>query len=610
MCGLILFYPKIKKSRLSCVSLSELIKIFKKSSRRGTDAAGILVSIKEKNKRYLNIFKVSDNVDTLLTSKEFIDFCDENPIETWEFAFGHTRMNTDGNAYELINNQPLVQDKDVLVFNGIIINSEDFGISRLLNDGYSLFEKSLSDEGLVQHKGIINCIRYNNTQGTIELFSRNQNLFMHKSDVVLVASEPTFISKETEVLKKITLRIGVLDTKLNIYDVSPKRKPVAVGNVDYKFNYRKFDKEFLKIKEFHEKNNTRCTSCVLPSTHPFIYFDELGVCNFCNNHKPVKHKDPIMFKQKIDEYRSGKVLLGLSGGRDSSLALHHLVNKYGIRPITYTYDWGVNTELSRRNVSRMCGALRVENVLISADLRKKRENVKLNLNAWLKRPTLGIMPLLMAGDKQFISNAAMLKKERNIDLEIFAFNLHEKTQFKEELTGIKMWGDAGDTYGEQLALFKQLKLLYFYGKEALLNPALINRSIYDSLKGFLNYYHSNVDVVQFFEYHDWNEKELNSTLSDCYDWEFAEDTPTSWRIGDGTAAFYNLAYYLQLGFTENDVIRSNLIRAGQINRAEALALVEIENQPRFPTLQWYCKIIDIDLEKTLDALFRGKHNAS
>ena len=74
----------------------------------------------------------------------------------------------------------------------------------------------------------------------------------------------------------------------------------------------------------------------------------------------------------------------------------------------------------------------------------------------------------MAGDKQFISNAAILKKERGISAEIFAFNLHEKTQFKEELTGIKMWSDEGNSYGEDLPLSKQIALLWFYGKKRFL----------------------------------------------------------------------------------------------------------------------------------------------
>ena len=126
-----------------------------------------------------------------------------------------------------------------------------------------------------------------------------------------------------------------------------------------------------------------------------------------------------------------------------------------------------------------------------------------------------------------------------------------------------MWSDEGNSYGEDLPLSKQIALLWFYGKEALFNPRLLNISITDSLLGFFNYYHSDVDIIQFFEYHRWNENYLENTLRNNYDWEFALDTPTSWRIGDGTAAFYNLAYYMQLGFTENDVIRVILFELGR-----------------------------------------------
>ena len=61
-----------------------------------------------------------------------------------------------------------------------------------------------------------------------------------------------------------------------------------------------------------------------------------------------------------------------------------------------------------------------------------------------------------------------------------------------------------------------------------------------------------------------------------YDWEYAPDTTTSWRVGDGTAAFYNYVNYIMAGFTEHDTFRSNQIREGQISRDEALSLVEIE----------------------------------
>ena len=71
---------------------------------------------------------------------------------------------------------------------------------------------------------------------------------------------------------------------------------------------------------------------------------------------------------------------------------------------------------------------------------------------------------------------------------------------------------------------------------------------------------------------------INSAL-DLYDWETSPDTRSTWRIGDGTAAFYNYIYYNVAGFTENDT-SSNQIREGLISRDDALALVD-ENSPRY-----------------------------
>ena len=51
----------------------------------------------------------------------------------------------------------------------------------------------------------------------------------------------------------------------------------------------------------------------------------------------------------------------------------------------------------------------------------------------------------------------------------------------------------------------------------------------------------------------WDENEINKTLINDYEWELAPDTTTTWRIGDGTAAFYNYVYKLA-GFTEHDTL--------------------------------------------------------
>lgn len=609
MCGLIFIGPRKFRSDCNHINYEAFRASFIKSIRRGQDSSGLCISIvNNKKHRKITIFKINSSSKELLSSYEFKKFLKRYPFESWEFAIGHTRMNTDGNSYDINNNQPLIQDNKLLVFNGIIVNANDFLKVQNLNDGFSLFKVSASETCLSEYEGIINLIKFDGAKETIEVYSRNQNLFVTETYPPLIISEPTFSKHATSLVSEKIISLEKIDTTtLEERVIDTKSKPVIVGGVNYKTEHFEFERRFSDIKSFFDQNLVRCKTCLLPSTHPFIHFNETGKCNFCENYKPQKLKSTGIFEEKIRSLKNENVLLGLSGGRDSCLALHELVTRYDCKPLTYTYDWGVNTDLSRRNVSRMCGALKVENILISADLRKKRRNVRMNLSAWLKRPKLGLLPLLMAGDKQFISNAALLKKERGILAEIFAFNLHEKTQFKEELTGIKMWSDEGTSYGEDLPISKQIALLWFYGKEALLNPRLLNVSITDSLLGFFNYYHSDVDIIQFFEYHHWNEGYLEETLKNNYNWEFAKDTPTSWRIGDGTAAFYNLAYYMQLGFTENDVIRSNLIRAGQMTRQEALELVEQENRPRIPTLEWYCKVLQLNFEGVLSSLL-GTHS--
>ena len=89
-----------------------------------------------------------------------------------------------------------------------------------------------------------------------------------------------------------------------------------------------------------------------------------------------------------------------------------------------------------------------------------------------------------------------------------------------------------------------------------------------------------------------------------YDWETAPDTNTTWRIGDGTAAFYNYIYYTVAGFTEHDTFRSNQIREGELTRDKALELVNDENRPRYPNLKWYLDAIGMDFSVVIRTINR------
>jgi asparagine synthetase B (glutamine-hydrolysing) len=362
------------------------------------------------------------------------------------------------------------------------------------------------------------------------------------------------------------------------------------------------------INEQHRPDNSlkRCTQCILPETFPFIEFDEQGVCNYCRNYKKMEVKGPDVLEQLVSSYRheSGEpdCIVGFSGGRDSSYLLHYVKKVLKMNPIAYTYDWGMVTDLARRNQARMCGKLGVEHILISADIDKKRENIRKNILAWLKRPDLGMIPILMAGDKQFYYFAHQLMKQTGIKIIFSGGNAFERTEFKLGFCGIK----EGDTRGKGIltgiSALTKFKLLSYYGKQYLLNPAYLNSSIFDTLHAYYSSYLLPDAYVYFFNYIRWNEEEIVSILRREYNWEVATDTNTTWRIGDGTAAFYDYIYYTVAGFSEFDTFRSNQIREGLISRKEALKLVNEENIPRYESLEWYAQTNGFDLEEALNVI--------
>ncbi len=77
---------------------------------------------------------------------------------------------------------------------------------------------------------------------------------------------------------------------------------------------------------------------------------------------------------------------------------------------------------------------------------------------------------------------------------------------------------------------------------------------------------------------------------------------STWRIGDGTAAFYNYIYLTVAGFTENDTFRSNQIREGMITREEGLRLALRDNSPRYDSIKWYFDTIGIDMESAIKTI--------
>ena len=352
----------------------------------------------------------------------------------------------------------------------------------------------------------------------------------------------------------------------------------------------------------------RCSKCLLPETFPFIEYDEQGVCNYCKNYTIKNNPKPIeeLF-ELVKPYRRSDgghdCIIPYSGGRDSTHTLHIAKNILKLNPVAFTYDWGMVNDLARRNIARVCGKLGVENIIVSADISWKRKNIRDNIGAWLKKPNLGMVPLFMAGDKYFFYYTDQVKRQTGIRLNIWGINPLENTEFKVGFLGVPPDHHKKRIYS--LSAKRQMKLLRNMAKNIWENPGYLNGSVWDTLGSFVarsvvphrDYYH-------MYDYYRWDEQEIEKLVLEEYQWEKAIDTHTTWRIGDGTAAFYNYIYYTVAGFSEYDTFRSNQIREGMLSREEGLRLVMEENRPRYASIKWYLDIVGLDYETTIKTINR------
>lgn len=629
------------------------------SESRGKEAAGFARHKRNNIKVFKTPFASSNMVKTSTFRDEILNFksSGQRPF----IAIGHSRLVTNGYEQYEINNQPVVKNGFVIIHNGIIVNQKDlwekYGKGLKISDLDSELIPTILNHHLEKGKDLSLSFgalfsEINGMANIAVMTERSKNLFLvtnngsiyYLDDLIngffIFASERFILEKlikkhklnqQAESIQQLNPNeiLSINLTKFSFWKSTlgesvsnhekclessgitilkeKTRKQEVYINTSLNHESNVVPDEFLKTAEKRQEKITelkRCTKCILPETFPYITFDDKGVCNFCNNYQKHELKGAESLKEIAHNHQRNdsraECLIPFSGGRDSSYALHYAVKELGLKPIAFSYDWGMITDLARRNQSRMCGKLGVEHILVSADIREKRSNIRKNVLAWLKRPSLGTVPLFMAGDKQYFYFANQLMKQNGLNLSILGENLLETTNFKSGFCGVKPDFVKDHTYS--LSIADRARMASFYGYHFLRNPAYLNSSLFDTFDAFRSYYlirHNNLNI---YDYLKWNEEIITETLLNEYDWETDPGTKTTWRIGDGTAAFYNFIYFMIAGFTENDTFRSNQIREGDLTREMALELSKSENKPRWDSIQWYCKTIGIDFVPTINVI--------
>ncbi len=639
MCGIFGVVCQHDRDIDATFARSVIERLFRLSETRGKEAAGMAVHDGES----IQVLKQACAASRFVKSSDYVGLI-EKALSRWTSApearafamIGHSRLVTNGTQSTDANNQPVASAGVVAIHNGIIVNDAELWrrhpqlerraevdteiVVNLMREHFERTGSAAEGTRLAfgELSGSASVAAFLDDVDGLVLATNTGSLFYllnEKRTFLAFASERYILQRlqkskgfrevagncrvqqvqaghgELVGLQRLELSNFGLDgvpvPRMRASEKSSKKLPI----VDYTANRR--------------RNLRRCTRCILPETYPFMDFDSDGVCRYCRGWRRIEPKGEEALLRAVEPYRSKDgspdCILAFSGGRDSCYGLHYVKKKLGMNPVAFTYDWGMVTDLARRNQARVCGKLGVEHILRSADIPTKRRYVRKNVEAWLKKPELGMVTLFTAGDKQFYSHARALRKETGIKLVVFCTgNMIEDTPYKTGLCGIRE-DDHGMTL-TGLSVPNKAQLLGYYMKQYLKNPRYFNESLLDTLDAFWATFVVKDDFLYLFHYLRWTEEEVVGTIRREYDWEVAEDTTSTWRIGDGTAPFYNYIYTTMAGFSEDEVMLSNMIREGMLDRPRALEKAQEYAKPRWPSIREYAQLAGFNCEEALSVI--------
>ena len=610
------------------------------SEKRGSDTFGISIKLFDQT----IIYKTNEKPTKAINRKTYKNFLEQNlqkKLNNDLQIIGQTRLVTNGSKFSYKNNQPIESENIIGVHNGIFTDLQQYDEKKTQNlesyniksDSLTLFEnisKYANDQNFItKYVEYLQSIAGNYSvalqvrgENKVIISSNCGSLYYYfEKDFFCFASEKKILNeyllnsklfdynklnrnKITQCLNK-TIVFDKDNNGLYILDHSKTNTHSNKLDINIKLNLKAFNN--LQYQETKLKNLKKCTNCILPETYPYISFDKNGVCNYCLNYEKQKFYGEDALNKYLEKFRSNSgepdCIVGLSGGRDSCYGLHLLKEKFGLNPVAYTYDWGLTTDISRVNAAKVCGKLGVEHIIRSADIEQKRRYVNLNISSWLKRPHLGMLPIIQAGDKGFYDYGRKLSKELNIKLVVHCTGYQlEQREFFLGFAGISQKLKNNQRMYSYNVINK-LKMLYWYSLQFILNPAYVNAALLDNFNGFLASFVRKDDFLHLYNYEPWDEKEITKVLNEKYNWQ--DDISygkNQWRMGDGQTAFNNFVYHTIAGFSEYDNFRSNQIREGLLTRSEALKLCQQDNKIKYDTLKNFSDIIGFNLDNVLSKI--------
>ncbi|MDX2171902.1 MAG: N-acetyl sugar amidotransferase [Bacteroidota bacterium] len=300
-----------------------------------------------------------------------------------------------------------------------------------------------------------------------------------------------------------------------------------------------------------------CKRCIYNSSIPKISFNEDGICNYCEQYDSMNLQYPTgeAGKKVIEEYVAqmkkdgeGKpydVVIGVSGGCDSSYMLHLAKKVYGLRVLAAHFDNTYNSKIAVENIKIVLDKLNIDLYTYVVD-NKEFEKIQRSL-------LLASVPEFEAAtDLSLATSHYMAASKYGIK------HIWEGHSFRTEGVSPPGWFYMDAKYIKSIhkqfgdGIIKSTPLLWL--------SKWIKWMVINKIKKFRPLY-----------YLDYNKEEVKSFLVKEYGWQWYGGH----HMENRTSYFIN-NYYLpvKFGIDLRWCEYSALIRSGYLRREEALSKIK------------------------------------
>ncbi len=351
------------------------------------------------------------------------------------------------------------------------------------------------------------------------------------------------------------------------------------------------------------KNQQICSKCLNDTTIRGISFDENGKCSVCNHFE--KWEDKLkdfenlekMWLKRVNDAKNCKnkgkydVLIGISGGKDSTFVLHQLIKKYDLKVLAFTIDNGFLNKWARERIDEITKSLNVDHQYVNFD--------KKILSSFYQFSVKMTSAPCTACSYFVYSSTIKLAIQHKIPMAVHGRSTYQMLRFfapNSRDPFLPFVYSALNEYNEE-----DLRMTY----NEIINQikSVFPEAFYEKLSSFMPNFEKEkpVEFLPYFIYHDYDEKKIVNFLEENTVWKKPDSfdvlTHFDCDAHDASGYLYEIAEQRPHILPE----LSTMIRLGKITKEEAIKRLNAEKFSKIPqkSLESLAKMTNLTVEELI-----------